>query len=198
MHPEETGTERLILQELLKETRISAEVHVRKQFVSAEVYTCKKAVCLSVLYHGSDYCLCGHTHTHTHTHTTQMLSPPDEEDFCTFSESFRAGAKLGRSHHYHKQINTLMQQYSNYASVIFTSLPPIPNDIILAQDFYEDMDTLSCKLRRLAKYPVVISCLPSTPGTVHIILYVQLLYATNMCLYSCPKGLFPIHTCSFF
>ena len=30
MHTEETGTERLILQELLKETRISAKVHVRK------------------------------------------------------------------------------------------------------------------------------------------------------------------------
>ncbi|XP_064392785.1 solute carrier family 12 member 9-like [Halichondria panicea] len=99
----ETGSERMILNELLTETRISAQVH--------------------------------------------MLSPPGQEEFGTFSESFRTNSALSlHSAHYHTQINRLMQEHSSNASVIFTSLPAIPDDLREAKDFYDAMDTLSCQL----------------------------------------------------
>jgi len=47
----------------------------------------------------------------------QMITPPVDYCFCTFSDSFtREASSMGRSLQYHKQINTLMQQYSSTSS----------------------------------------------------------------------------------
>ena len=36
-----------------------------------------------------------------------------------------------------------MREYSSNAEVIFTALPPIPDDLSRAHDFLEELDTLS-------------------------------------------------------
>ena len=83
--------------------------------------------------------------------SVQMLSPPGQEEFGTFSESFRTNSALSlHSAHYHTQINRLMQEHSSNASVIFTSLPAIPDDLREAKDFYDAMDTLSCEFTVLS------------------------------------------------
>ena len=82
--------------------------------------------------------------------SVQMLSPPGQEEFGTFSESFRQNSLSLNSTHYQIQMNRLMQEHSSNASVIFTSLPAIPNDLRKAKDFYSAMDTLSCKYTMLS------------------------------------------------
>ncbi len=69
----------------------------------------------------------------------QMLPCPSDANFSTFSDSFRVGSSLAL----HRQMNGLIQEHSNNASVIFTALPNIPTSEGQAKEFYDAMDTLS-------------------------------------------------------
>lgn len=101
------GSEREILEELLKETRISADVQI-------------------------------------------ITSPAKQQQLsiCTFSESYAARATdtAGHKQDQYKEFNSLMQQYSAEASVIFTTLPSPPDDLCVAESYVNELDTFTANL----------------------------------------------------
>jgi potassium/chloride transporter 9 len=101
------GSEREILEELLKETRINADVRI-------------------------------------------VTSPVKQQQFsiCTFSESYaaRASDMAGHKQDHYKEFNSLMQQYSAEASVVFTSLPTPPDDFYAAENYVNELDIFTANL----------------------------------------------------
>jgi potassium/chloride transporter 9 len=101
------GSERKVLEELLKETRINASVRI-------------------------------------------VTSPVKQQQFsiCTFSESYAAKASetAGHKQDHYKEFNSLMQQYSAEASVVFTSLPTPPEDPFSAENYVNELEIFTANL----------------------------------------------------
>jgi potassium/chloride transporter 9 len=100
------GTEKKVLEELLNETRINADVRI-------------------------------------------VTSPAKQQfSICTFSESYAAKASetAGHKQDHYKEFNSLMQQYSAEASVVFTSLPTPPEDPFSAENYVNELEIFTANL----------------------------------------------------
>lgn len=75
----------------------------------------------------------------------QIVPPFDQDLLSTFTESFikEGVGEKEKGLRNLKAMNTLMQQNSSNASVIFTALPPMPEDIRDAARYIGDLNALS-------------------------------------------------------
>ena len=76
----------------------------------------------------------------------RVLPQPVGKLYNTFTDSFTTGARMGRGLDYYSSLNTLMKEYSDKASVIFTALPLVPPEAAAARAYITELSTLSDNL----------------------------------------------------